>query len=152
MNQPFPTPPAVSAQAARAAAAPRSVLYVALILILFLGLLVLEISDSFFRHDHAIARSLFVLPLPAALLWGVLTRRRWAWWASRIVAVLAAILYALPSIGVWFLYPHLPFGLRLWLTIVGTILGTLVLSVYLALGRRPARAYFFAPAKLITNH
>ncbi|TCO84894.1 hypothetical protein EV701_13314 [Chthoniobacter flavus] len=123
---------------------PHSVLFVALVLILFLGLLTLEISDSYFRHDHAIARSLFVLPLPAALFWGICTRHRWAWWTTRILALLVAILYALPSIGIWFLYPHLPLGLRLWITVVGAILCAFVLSVHLALGRPAARTYFFA--------
>ncbi|EDY21338.1 hypothetical protein CfE428DRAFT_1631 [Chthoniobacter flavus Ellin428] len=103
-----------------------------------------KISDSYFRHDHAIARSLFVLPLPAALFWGICTRHRWAWWTTRILALLVAILYALPSIGIWFLYPHLPLGLRLWITVVGAILCAFVLSVHLALGRPAARTYFFA--------
>ena len=123
---------------------PRSVLFVALIVVLFIGLLVLEISDSYFLHDHQVARSLFVLPIPSALLWGLLHRRRWAWQATRVASLLAAILYMLPTIGVWFFFPHLQTALRLWLTVVGSILFTLVLCVYLALGKAPARYYFSA--------
>ena len=135
-------PPASSPDTTSLSATPRSVLFVAIVIVVFIGLLTLEVSDSFFLHDHQLARSLFVLPVPSALLWGLLQRRLWAWWAIRVVALLAAILYTLPTVGVWFFFPHLQTGLRLWLTVVGVILFSLVLSVYLALGRAPARAYF----------
>lgn len=135
-------PPTSSPSTTPLSATPRSVLFVAIVIVLFIGLLTLEVSDSFFLHDHQLARSLFVLPIPSALLWGLLHRRRWAWSAIRTAALLAAVLYTLPTIGVWFFFPHLQTGLRLWLTLVGVILFSLVLSVYLALGRAPARAYF----------
>jgi hypothetical protein len=131
-----------SASALSATTLPRSVLLVALVIIAFIGLLTLETSDSFFRHDHQIARSLFVLPVPALLLHGFLTRRRWAWRATRIIALLTAILYALPSIGVWLFFPQMQTGPRIWITTVSAILFALALSAYLTLGRRPARAYF----------
>lgn len=125
-----------------ASAMPRSVLFVALVIIAFIGLLTLEISDSFFRHDHQIARSAFILPVSALLLWGFLTRRRWAWRTTRIVTLLTAMVYAVPAIGVWFFFPHIQTGARAGITIVSAILFALVLSAHLALGRRPARAYF----------
>ncbi|MEP6670116.1 MAG: hypothetical protein ABJF10_13230 [Chthoniobacter sp.] len=124
------------------AALPRSILFVALILIAFIGLLTLETSDSLVRHNGQIARSLFVLPVVILLLRGVLTRRRWAWRTTRILALLAAALYAVPSIGVWFFFLKIQIGQRLWLSGVGATLISLAISAYLALGRRPARAYF----------
>jgi hypothetical protein len=136
------TLPSSSSENTPQSTTPHSVLFVAIVIVLFIGLLALEVSDSFFLHDHQLARSLFVLPIPCTLLWGLLHRRLWAWWAIRIVALLAAILYTLPTIGVWFFFPHLQTGLRLWLTGVGIILFSLVLSVYLALSRASARAYF----------
>ncbi|MDR3401290.1 MAG: hypothetical protein P4L99_02235 [Chthoniobacter sp.] len=121
---------------------PHSVLFVALIIIAFIGLLTLEISDSFVRHNGQIARSLFVLPVVVLLLRGVLTRRRWAWHTTRILALVAAIFYAIPSIGVWFFFAHLQTGVRIWISAVGAVLITLAISAHLALGRRPTRAYF----------
>jgi len=134
----LPTTPAP----APATALPRSVLFVALIIITFIGLLTLEISDSLVRHDGQIARSLFVLPVVLLLLHGVLTRCRWAWRATRILALLAVVLYAVPSIGVWFFFPQVQTGPRIWISAVGAGLITFAVSAYLALGRRHARAYF----------
>lgn len=139
-------PPSVSAipqaSAGSRAALPRSVLFVALVIIAFAGLLALEISDSFVRHDGQIARSLFVLPVVLVLLRGLLTRRRWAWYAIRVVAFLAAVLYAGSSAGVWIFSSQLQVGLRVWISGVGLGLFALVVSAYTAMGRRPARDYF----------
>jgi len=123
-------------------ALPRTILFVALILIAFIGLLTLEISDSFVRHNGQIARSLFVLPVVILLLRGVLTRRRWAWRTTRILALVAALLYAVPSISVWLFFPQIQTGQRIWISAVGAGLIVLAITAWLALGRRPARAYF----------
>ena len=145
MNEHAPDLGQSSASADRPAAPealPRSVLIVAIVIIAFIGLLSLETSDSFFLHDGQIARSLFVLPVAILLLHGVLTRCRWAWWATRIITALAGALYGVASVGVWIFSSHLQFGLRLWISAVSAGLLALVLSAFVALGRRPARSYF----------
>jgi len=121
---------------------PRSVLFVAVILVAFVGLLCLEVSDSFFRHDGQIARSLFVLPVVVLLLWGLVSRRRWAWLITRVVALLAAALYVATIAVVWIAFAQMQTGARIGISVVSAILGGLVLLAYLALGSGPARAYF----------
>jgi hypothetical protein len=142
MNEHSVTAPSASPTTPNAAALPRSVLLVALIIIAFIGLFTLEISDSYFKHDGQIARSLFVLPVAILLLHGILTRRRWAWWSTRVLGLLGAGIYTFASVGVWIFFGRLPVGVRFWISIVGMTLCALILLAYLALGRRPARAYF----------
>ena len=72
---------------------PKSVLVAAAIAILFLALLALEISDGLTRHGGRIARSVYVFPPVVALLWGILTHRRWAWLACRGTAFLFGLVF-----------------------------------------------------------
>jgi hypothetical protein len=135
--------PAVQPPAApRRTTLPISVLIVAIINIAFIGLLALESSDSYFVRGGRIARSLYVLPVAILLLYGVLNRRRWAWWATRAVAALGAAIYAGAAVGVWVFSSHLQLGLRVWISTVSASLFMLVLSAFFALGRRPARDFF----------
>ena len=121
---------------------PRSVLFVACIVIVFIALFVLEISDSLVLHHGQVARSIFFLPVAALLFWGILTRRRWAWIVTRCLSALASVLYGGVGIAVWIVFTHLQTGLKLWLTTVSAGLLALTLSAFLSLGRAQARAYF----------
>jgi hypothetical protein len=118
------------------------VLFVALVVIVFIGLFTLEISDSLVRHHGQIARSIFFLPVALLLLWGILKRRHWAWVITRVLSALASVLYGSVAIAVWIFFGHLQAGLKVWLSVVSVGLLALALSAFLSLGRTKARAWF----------
>jgi hypothetical protein len=125
-----------------AAKMPSSVLFVALAVILFIGLFTLEISDSLVRHHGQIARSIVFLPVALLLLWGILKRHRWAWTTTRVLSALASVFYGGVGIAVWIFFSHLQTGLKVWLSTVSGGLLALTLTAFLSLGHTKAGAYF----------
>lgn len=122
---------------------PKSVLVVASIAILFLALLALEISDGLARHGGRIARSLYVFPPVAALLWGILTHRRWAWLACRGAAALCGLLFASVGVFACVARPTDQYGaVWVWIACVSFVLGSILVAGFVALGRPSSRAHY----------
>lgn len=124
-------------------APPKSVLVAALIVILFLALLALEVSDGLNRHGGRIARSLYAFPPVLALLWGILTHRRWAWLGCRAAATLCGLLFAGVGVAACVARPRDQYGaVWIWIACVSFALASLLFAGFVALGRPSARGHY----------
>lgn len=122
---------------------PKSVLVAASIVILFLGLLALEISDGLVRHGGRVARSLYVFPPVVALLWGILTHRRWAWLACRVAALLFGLVFTGVGVAACVVRPTDQYGaVWIWIATVSFVLGSCLFAGFFALGRPSAKAHY----------
>jgi len=122
---------------------PASVIAAVSVNILFLGLLALEVSDSFVLRGGAVARSAYFLPPAALLCWGLLTRRRWAWRAARGAALAFALVNGGVAAFAGVARPHDAHGpVWVWLAAVGVVLAGLLVAGFLALGQTPARRFY----------
>lgn len=120
---------------------PRSVIATSLVVILFLSLFMLEITDSIVFH-RKIARSAFFFPLAGVLLWGVLTRRRWAWFAARGAMVLGILVFGATGIAAAWFFPQINPRDQRGIIIISFILCTLLVTAFKVLGRPSARRHF----------
>jgi hypothetical protein len=115
---------------------------------------VLEFSDGLIRQDGRIFYWTSVLFLPAlALLYGLVTARRWAWWLSRAAAALlmawfAAFLLMIPFAELRTDGVLVPWWGRVYMMAFTLLLGGTLWCVFRALGSRDARLYFSARAEV----
>lgn len=120
---------------------PASVAIAAAVLILFLALFALEVSDSWVA-DGSLARSAFFFPPTVVLFCGLLTRRLWAWWSIRVLTLLGTMWFAfwvvVSAVG-WFGGEAM---LRVWIGGVSLWLGGSLVVCFQMLGRPAARGYF----------
>ena len=116
---------------------PFSIALAALVIVLFLSLFVLEITDSIVFH-HKLARSAFFFPPAAVLLWGVLARRRWAWFAARVMTFLGALVFAATGILVIF-NTHVKPRDQHGIFTISFLLCVILAATFIALGRPAAR-------------
>lgn len=119
---------------------PRSVTAAAIIVVLFMCFFVLEITDSIVNH-RAVARSVFFFPPTAVLLWGVLTRRRWAWHVARGATFAGVLVYGSVALFACFA-ANLDPANRRGIFLVSCFLALLVALAFTALGRPSARRHF----------
>ncbi|MBX7246008.1 MAG: hypothetical protein K1X53_10955 [Candidatus Sumerlaeaceae bacterium] len=136
--KPQPTPNEVSR-----GSLPASTVLGVLIAILFLSLFALEISHGIFREGGKWAKSLVAFPITVVLLYGMLSRKPWAWWAFRALSLAGA--------G-WFLFiaslaavsrPHDKHGaVWIWLLCVSLTLAALLLTAFIGLGRDSSRRHY----------
>lgn len=120
---------------------PRSVIAAALVITLFMSLFVLEITDSIVFHRQ-VARSVFCFPPTAVLLWGVLMRRRWAWYAARLAMLLGIFAFGATGIAAAWFFPAIKPRDQQGIIVISLILCTLLTLAFAALGRRSARELF----------
>ena len=120
---------------------PRSLIAAALVIVLFMSFFVLEITDSFIHHRQ-VARSAFFFPPTAILLWGVLTRRRWAWFVARGAMVAGVLAFGTTGIFAAFFATSLKPRDQNGIIGVSIFLCTLVVLGFVALGRPATRRLF----------
>ncbi|MBW8863899.1 MAG: hypothetical protein JF609_03060 [Verrucomicrobia bacterium] len=119
---------------------PASVALIALVVILFLSLFALEITDSIVFH-HQVARSVFLFPPAAGLLWGVLNRRRWAWFLARILTLAGVLIFGATNL-LALLSPHMkPRDLH-GILVISTLLCLILIATFLALGRPGTKNHY----------
>jgi hypothetical protein len=123
---------------------PFSLALVALVMVLFLALFVLEITDSIVFHGQ-VARSAFCFPPAAVLLWGVLARRRWAWVVARVATGLGALVFAATGVLVFFNSHVTPRDLH-GIATISFVLCAILVTAFLALGR-PATRKLYSPGE-----
>lgn len=116
---------------------PFGIALVAFVIVLFLSLFVLEMTDSIVFH-HELARSAFFFPPAALLLWGVLTRRRWAWFATRAVTFVGALIFTATG-GFAVLSTHIKPRDQHGIVTISLLLGAILAATFIALGRPAAR-------------
>ncbi len=124
----------------RSSQLPGPLIVAILVGILFLALFALEISHGLIREHGKLAKSLFAFPPVLALVWGLMTGKRWARVAARWAAGLGAA---------WFYFiaglalverPRDQFGpVWIWLLCVSLLLGSLLVLACWALGTASAR-------------
>jgi hypothetical protein len=119
---------------------PASVVLISLVMVLFLSLFMLEITDSIVFH-HAVARSAFCFPPAAVLLWGILARRRWAWYVARGLTLVGALIFAATDV-LALTTPHIkPRDLHGIVTI-SLLLCLILIATFVALGRENTRMHY----------
>jgi len=116
--------------------------------VLFLAFFSLEFSDLMVRQERKIIYwTNFLFPPGLILFWGLVTTRRWAWWMSRIIAVLGVI---------WFLGFSLliPFGnirrdgvpatwdQRAFMILLSLGFASVLICALWSIGRPETRRYF----------
>jgi hypothetical protein len=116
---------------------PFSIALAAFVIVLFLSLFVLEITDSIVFH-HRLARSAFFFPPAAVLLWGVLARRRWAWFAARAVTFVGALIFTATGV-VAILNTHMKPRDQHGILTISFLLGAILAATFTVLGRPAAR-------------
>jgi len=116
--------------------------------IIFLAFCGLEFSDGLIRQDGRVFYWTSVLFLPAlALLYGLVAAQRWAWWTTRVVAVLAVVWFVaftlmIPFADVRAEGVRVPWQGRLYMGAVSVMFASLAAYAFRALGRSEAREYF----------
>jgi hypothetical protein len=120
---------------------PRSLIVAALIITLFMSLFVLEITDPIVFHRQ-MARSVFFFPPAALLLWGVLMRRRWAWYAARVAMLVGIFAFGATGIAAAWFFPAIKPRDQHGIIVVSIILCTLLALAFTALGRPSTRQLF----------
>jgi hypothetical protein len=119
---------------------PASVILTGLVIVLFLSLFTLEITDSVVFH-HQTARSAFLLPPAAGLLWGVLKRQRWAWYLARLLTLAGTVIFATTGV-LALLAPHIkPRDLHGIVTI-STVLCLVLVATFIVLGRSSTKNHY----------
>jgi hypothetical protein len=119
---------------------PATVALTGLVIILFLSLFTLEVTDSIVFH-HRVARSTFLLLPAAGLLWGVLKQQRWAWHVARLLTLVGAMIFAATGV-LALLAPHMkPRDLHGILTI-STLLSLILIATFIALERPSTKHHY----------
>jgi hypothetical protein len=116
--------------------------------VLFLAFFALEFSDGLVRQGGRIVYwNTFLFPPAFVLYYGLLSARRWAWWASRGLAAIS---------GLWFLgfvavIPFadlkaeggpVPWYGRVYMVCVTLAFAGILAGAYWSVGRPEARSYF----------
>lgn len=116
--------------------------------ILFLAFCMLEFSDGLLRQDGRIFYWTSVLFLPAlALLYGLVSAHRWAWWVTRVAAALAvlwsvAFMVIIPFADLRANGVSTPWWGRLYMEAVTLVFAGISFYVFRCLSRAEAKNYF----------
>ena len=116
--------------------------------ILFLAFCMLEFSDGLLRQDGRIFYWTSVLFLPAlALLYGLVSAHRWAWWVTRVAAALAvlwsvAFMVIIPFADLRANGVSTPWWGRLYMEAVTLVFAGISFYVFRCLRRAEAKNYF----------
>ena len=119
---------------------PASVIITSLVIILFLALFTLEVTDSIVFH-HEVARSAYLFLPAAGLLWGVWSRRRWAWHGARWLTMAGAVIFAYTGIMALLSPQMKPRDLHGIVTI-STVLCLVLIATFIALGRSSTKNHY----------
>jgi hypothetical protein len=116
--------------------------------ILFLAFCALEFSDGLLRQDGRIFYWTSVLFLPVlVLLYGLVSARRWAWWITRVAAVLAvlwfvAFMVLIPFADLRADGVSVPWWGRLYMAAVTLVFAGISFYAFHSLGHAEAKNYF----------
>ena len=116
--------------------------------ILFVAFFCLELSDRLVQRDgNLMYWTTFLLPLGLVLLWGLLTKKPWAWWTFRGVAGLGVVWF----LGFLLMIPFAqlqsegvptPWYGRLYMAGVTLVFAGVLASAFWNLGLAETRSYF----------